>query len=79
MATPRKYRYPACGEKASVPILYGMPSYEAYEAAQRGESVIGGCCIDLDAPERQCTRCGHAWRIRRRTSAQLEEMDVSNV
>ncbi|WP_018609571.1 hypothetical protein [Uliginosibacterium gangwonense] len=66
MITPRKYRCPTCGEKAGVEIVYGMPGADLAEAAQRGEVVLGGCSINLEGPERQCTLCGHAWRIRRR-------------
>jgi hypothetical protein len=34
-----------------VPILYGMPTLEAFEAAERGELVIGGCVIIAGDPE----------------------------
>lgn len=47
-------------------ILYGMTCYEAVKLAERGEIAFGGCCIDPSGPERRCTECGHAWRIRRR-------------
>ena len=62
----RKYVCPNCREKAGVDILYGMPTELAFEMAGRGEVVLGGCCIDLDGPERECTACGHQWRIKRR-------------
>ncbi len=62
----RKYRCPACKQKTGVEILYGMPSYEAFKMAERNEIALGGCCIDLEGPERKCTSCGHEWRIKRR-------------
>lgn len=62
----RKYRCPQCHQKTGVDILYGLPSYDPELLEERGEIVLGGCCIDLDAPERHCTTCGHEWRIRRR-------------
>jgi len=66
MEIPRKYVCPRCRQKAGVEILYGYPAPEAVEAAERGEVVLGGCCIDLEGPERACTSCGHQWRIKRR-------------
>ena len=32
-----------------VPIVYGSPSCELFEAAERGEVVLGGCCIMVDS------------------------------
>jgi hypothetical protein len=64
--TLRKYLCPACKQKTGVDILYGMPSREAFEMAGRDEIALGGCCCDLDGPERKCTNCGHEWRIKRR-------------
>ena len=64
--SPRKYICPNCREKAGVDILYGMPTELAFEMAGRGEVVLGGCCVDLEGPERECTACGYQWRIKRR-------------
>ena len=53
---------PKCGGKV-VEILYGEPTYEAFEASERGEIVLGGCCIsidgegDLQSPDWQCIKC----------------------
>ena len=63
---PRKYVCPACKQKSGVNILYGMPSHEGVEMAERGEIALGGCCIDLEGPERKCVLCGNEWRIKRR-------------
>jgi len=52
---------PCCGGKV-VPILYGEPSSEAFEKADRGEIVLGGCIIFADMPEYQCTGCGAQFR-----------------
>lgn len=62
----RKYICPACKAKAGMNIEYGMPTEEAFEASQRGEIALGGCCIDDDSPERRCLKCGHEWHIKRR-------------
>ena len=38
---------PKCGGKL-IPILYGEPTFDAYEVSQRGEIILGGCCIQTD-------------------------------
>lgn len=53
-----KRKCPACGSINTVKILYGMPTYEAFEAQERGELVLGGCCIGMDDPDRACKDCG---------------------
>ena len=53
---------PKCGGKV-VPIVYGMPMEELREKADRGEVILGGCCIALDekgkqiAPQWGCIDC----------------------
>ena len=71
--TQPKYTCPTCRQKTGVDILYGMPDTEAQQLAERGEIVLGGCCIDLAGPERQCTACGHQWRIKRRLSKDAKQ------
>lgn len=51
----RQYICPSCRQKTGVEILYGMPTELAFEMAGRGEIVLGGCCVDLEGPERECT------------------------
>ncbi len=46
-----------CGGRL-VEILWGMPMPEAYEAARRGELVLGGCVVTDDDPAWQCSECG---------------------
>lgn len=53
-----KKKCPACGSTDIVKILYGMPTHEAYEAAERGELVIGGCCVLDIKPTKHCKACG---------------------
>ena len=57
----RKRRCPNCGAVAGVPIVYGLPGRDAFEAEQRGELVLGGCVIEEDAPTHQCVECGDRW------------------
>lgn len=46
-----------------MPIVYGMPTGELEEKADRGEVVLGGCCIALDEngrsidPKWACINC----------------------
>lgn len=45
---------PRCGGRA-VPILRGYPSPDAFDAADRGEVVLGGCIVTDDDPAFACT------------------------
>jgi predicted RNA-binding Zn-ribbon protein involved in translation (DUF1610 family) len=50
---------PRCGETVKpVPIAYGYPSAEMFEAAERGEIQLGGCVIGEDDPPFVCPACG---------------------
>ncbi|HEY5231288.1 MAG TPA: hypothetical protein VIJ11_10410 [Galbitalea sp.] len=48
-----------CGSRA-VPIVYGMPGFDLFEAADRGEVALGGCIVDDELPTWRCTNdeCG---------------------
>lgn len=52
---------PKCGGENTVPICYGMPMYEMYESEQKGELVLGGCCVTSDSPEWYCKECKNRW------------------
>lgn len=41
-------------------MVYGMPGVEVWEASERGEVLIGGCCIFIDNPTHGC-EAGHRW------------------
>ena len=43
-------RCPACGADDVVPVVYGFPSADMLDAAERGEIVLGGCVVDPDSP-----------------------------
>ncbi|WP_353894469.1 hypothetical protein PRVXH_001274 [Proteinivorax hydrogeniformans] len=53
-----KDKCPECGSSDTVEIVYGKPTSEAFEAANRGEIVLGGCCEPLNGPSRKCKNCG---------------------
>lgn len=62
----RKYICPECKQKTGVNIVYGYPSAELFEAANRDEVALGGCIIDNEQPDRCCISCKHEWKIKRR-------------
>ena len=52
---------PTCGSQDRVPILYGLPTQEASERADRGEILLGGCIFDDRDPRWKCRVCGTEW------------------
>jgi hypothetical protein len=62
LGIPVPDRCPKCGGSAVVPILYGLPGPKAFEAAERGEVVLGGCLIpEPPLPRWACRGCGTRW------------------
>ena len=63
----RKLKVPACPQcqaNDTVPIMYGLPSHETFEAVERGEIprvAIGGCVVEPDNPRWACPACEHRW------------------
>ena len=49
----------SCGSRA-VPVVYGFPTYEAFQADERGELFLGGCMVDDEFPTWRCINkaCG---------------------
>ena len=49
---------PRCREWVKpVPIVYGYPSAELFEQAERGELRLGGCMIGDESPDYACSAC----------------------
>lgn len=48
---------PRCGA-VPTPIAYGYPSNEMFEAAERGEILLGGCVVFYGQPTGSCSACG---------------------
>lgn len=63
---PQLFICPSCKQKKGVNIIYGYPTEEAFEEAERNEAVLGGCMQEIGAPDRQCLNCSHQWEIVRR-------------
>ncbi|MFM7045460.1 MAG: hypothetical protein ACKOYG_07930 [Ilumatobacteraceae bacterium] len=55
-----RWTCPSCGEHTVVRVLFGMPAPFLFEAAERGDVELGGCCIDdyYTGREVRCTACG---------------------
>jgi hypothetical protein len=49
---------PRCGSSESVPIVYGYPSADLFEASERDEIRLGGCVVGAESPELECVGCG---------------------
>lgn len=47
---------PKCGEKL-LEIIYGTPGPELFEASERGEVILGGCCLSGNDPKYHCKNC----------------------
>jgi hypothetical protein len=49
---------PNCGESLKIiPIVYGYPTPETFEAEARGELVIAGCMVSDANPRYACAAC----------------------
>jgi hypothetical protein len=51
---------PACGGPG-FPIVYGLATYQAGQATERGEIVLGGCAVTGEDPDYRCGECGVRW------------------
>lgn len=56
---------PECDSTSVVPIVYGMPGGKMVEQYERGEIVLGGCCISGDDPRWHCEGCNCDWPTRK--------------
>jgi hypothetical protein len=55
---------PKCKSKNVVKILYGMPSYEAMQAYESKEVILGGCFVTDNDPDYGCLCCNHRWSVK---------------
>jgi hypothetical protein len=52
---------PKCKKLSGIPIMYGMPSSEAFELEAKGEIYLGGCEIGLIKSNFHCNNCNYEW------------------
>ena len=52
---------PKCDSADVARIEYGFPSPEMIEGSDKGEIVLGGCCVEVNDPEWHCKDCEHEW------------------
>ncbi len=62
----QRFKCPECKQKSGVNIIYGYPTDEATQQAERNEVTLGGCMQEIGAPDRQCLSCGHQWQTQRK-------------
>lgn len=64
LETIMKETCPCCGENEGVPLVWGSPSKEQWEAFQRNELVLAGCMIQPYSggePDYACLKCSYRW------------------
>lgn len=59
--TFRRKRCPKCQKLSAARIIYGLPTPDIYEVWDRGQIILGGCCIWENMPDWMCRECGYAW------------------
>ena len=59
--TREKPTCPKCSSENVAAIVFGYPSPEMFEDRERGEIVLGGCCVTEDDPEWHCKECEYGW------------------
>jgi hypothetical protein len=57
---------PRCCSAGAIPIVYGFPDEELFEASERGEARLGGCVLMMGPdgrrdPQWACNACGAEW------------------
>ena len=57
---------PRCAAEAVIPVVWGMPTPDDFDRAERGDFTLGGCCVPDDlgkAAYWACGRCGHQFSV----------------
>lgn len=67
----------ACGG-VGLPIVYGLPNAETFDAADRGELVLGGCLVTSADPDHRCKSCCQEWQARRPRRSRGRAKDASS-
>lgn len=53
---------PCCSSVSTIPIIYGFPSDNLFQAHSRGLVELGGCVMIDDVPTRLCLDCDFKWK-----------------
>lgn len=61
LVSRKPVKCPHCGSKV-LRIQNGYPGHEMMEAAERGEILLGGCCISEGSPDFACPVCGQSFK-----------------
>ncbi|MCQ2570766.1 MAG: hypothetical protein MJ154_00750 [Candidatus Saccharibacteria bacterium] len=69
-----KKKCPKCGCELKK-IIYGMPTLETFEASERGEVVLGGCCIIDGGPDYRCDECRLEYSKDLKETFEIEDFD----
>lgn len=57
-------RCPNCKSEKILPIVYGLPTLDTFQKAERGELLLGGCVVTFDQPTFCCMDCKRRWSKR---------------
>ena len=52
---------PECGQENSVPLIYGLPGFDAFRLAERGLVALGGCLMPGEEAAFSCRSCELEW------------------
>ena len=48
---------PNCGSTDYIPIVYGLPTSEGFDQDEKGEIILGGCCVFPNSKKKCCKKC----------------------
>lgn len=65
---------PSCGAKNGVKIVYGKPTQELVELAEKRKVHLGGCEVKPNHPEFHCLACSHKWTKKQAVRAAYNEI-----
>ena len=57
----KKRRCSNCKSLNVVQIFYGFPAAEQVDQSEKGEIILGGCCLYENSPDWKCKDCGNEW------------------
>lgn len=60
-AKQKTHNCPECDSEKVARIVFGYPGEEMMEQSERGEIVLGGCCVTENDPEWRCNDCENEW------------------